>query len=66
MYILTKISEPGWEKTFPNKQLAYEELEPWICKMCKEEHFAEYNEWPSTIEDLLWTACGCEFMGEEE
>ena len=62
-FILTKLSEPGWEKYFHRKGEAQEELYRFICEQCRcEEGITEI----SSIEDMLGTACGCEFMFEEE
>lgn len=55
---LTKLSAPGWVKRFNSEKEARNELYKWICGQCKEEYAIRAY---STIDDLLWTDCGCEF-----
>lgn len=63
IYFLTKLSKPGWDKTFDTEQAARDELYTHICKSCilAEELTAE-----STIDDLLATDCGCEYIFDSE
>lgn len=62
-YVLTKISAPGWEKEFSNKLAARDRLYKHICNYCREDDSVGPN---SPIEDMLSTACGCEFDFEEK
>lgn len=75
---LIKLSSPGWEKDFPDKQTLVEFLKGCICSSCYEGH-TYFNEDGSifdvdfpidrnraTLEELLGTPCGCEFMVEDE
>lgn len=64
-YILTKMSDPGWSKQFAVEQDVYEKLCEHICVPCIDEFVEEFGQPPTTIEDLLYTACGCEFCFEE-
>lgn len=65
MYELTKLSTPGWQKQFPTVLEAYTELQHYICDNCIEEFISLYSHDPEDIYDLLWTACGAEFMFEQ-
>lgn len=65
MWALSKISAPGWEKSFSDEVELYDELLNWICSHCLIEFFEQYNHLPIDAEDLIWTACGAEFMIEE-
>lgn len=57
-FILTKLSAPGWEKEFGTKEATRLELSRYICVLCRKvEHVTD----DSSIEDMLSTACGCEF-----
>ena len=61
--ILTKLSEPGWEKSYDDKVELQAELYKYICFQCQcEEGITEISD----IGDMLATACGCEFMVEED
>jgi len=61
--ILTKLSKPGWEKQYTDKDELKKELYRYICFQCRcEEGVTE----ASDIHHMLWTACGCEFMVEDE
>lgn len=63
MYLLTKLSEPGWEKEFKDKLDAQQELWKHICEQCEcEEGLTEI----SSIDEMLSSACGCEFMFEDK
>ena len=57
-WILSKISKPGWVKEFDKQEDAEEELYKYNCKDCREL----IND---NIEDLIETACSCEFILEE-
>lgn len=73
--ILYKLSYPGWKKEFPTEQELKAELYNWICGECKvgfKEEFAGeifYEQEPvdmnSSLNEMLDTACGCEFYAEE-
>ena len=65
MYSLIKVSAPGWERFLETEDDVWNELRPYICHMCIEDYFCNYNEHPKTVDDLLITACGCEFVVEE-
>jgi hypothetical protein len=58
---LIKNSGAGWEKIFNSEIEARNELYKWICNLCKEEDTIKAN---SSIDDMLCTACGCEFWYE--
>jgi hypothetical protein len=61
-YILTKISKPGWEQDFYDKQRLQQKLYQHICEQCRcEEGITPISD----IADMLATACGCEFMLED-
>lgn len=67
---LIKLSAPGWEKDFVNEADCKAELYKHICNLCRAgTEFEEYPEAPvdenSTIDAMLSTACGCEYMIEE-
>ncbi len=64
IYELTKLSGPGWTKRFRTELEVYIELQHYICKMCITEFNHECHRDPKDIHDLLWTACGAEFMVE--
>ena len=72
MFTLIKCSHPGWEKTFETEEECRLELRDHICNMCMaDSEFAEDGVEPvplgedAPIGDLLGTACGCEFMVEQ-
>lgn len=61
-YILTKLSEPGWEIEYQDKLELQTKLYSCICEQCRcEEYITEI----SHIDDMLNTSCGCEFYYEE-
>ena len=64
MFELTKLSAPGWEKQFQTSLEVYMELQHYICNMCIEEFNDQFHTNPDDMHDLLWTACGAEFMVE--
>lgn len=66
MYILDKLSHPGWEKEFETKEGAVEELRKWICDGCIAGDPSLPDIFPpvedeSDAGELLHTSCGCEF-----
>lgn len=74
---LVKISAPGWTKTYTNDIDLKAELYSHICDLCRpgEVHVNDDGEqfvlWEpvnenSDIGDMLNTACGCEFMIDED
>lgn len=72
MFTLIKCSHPGWEKTFETEEECRLELRDHICNMCMaDSEFAEDGVEPvplsedAPIGELLSTACGCEFMVEQ-
>ena len=68
---LIKLSAPGWEKEFDTEEEVKAELYSHICNLCRKGEIAETDEgefvlWDpvdenSSVGDMLWTACGCEF-----
>jgi len=71
MLSLIKISAPGWEKKFDTEEDMRKELYKHICNLCREggDDGHGYIEYPvdenSTLNHLLSTACGAEYMVEE-
>ena len=73
---LIKLSSPGWEKDFDSETELKAELYSHICDMCRpgeiyKDDGEEYVIWDpvdgnSSIGDMLSTACGCEYMVEDE
>lgn len=72
MHKLFKMSAPGWEKEFKTKEEVRTELFKHICGICQEGDKAYNNEGEliyesspvnaeSTIDEMLCSACGCEF-----
>lgn len=62
-YTLIKLSQPGWEQDFYDKQRLQQKLYKLICEQCRcEEGITPISD----IADMLATQCGCEFMLEEE
>ena len=61
-FTLVKMSAPGWEKKFNTRSAARDELYKYICSQCCTEEGITAN---SKIEEMLGTACGCEFDLEE-
>ena len=73
--ILIKRSSPGWEKEFQTEEELKTELYSWICAGCKAGCYEEYDgivheespiDWTSSLDEMLSTACGCEFCVEED
>ena len=64
---LHKMSCPGWTKIFDNEIDLRTELYAHICTVCRNGD-TEFQELPvyenSSIDEMLWTACGCEFNVE--
>ena len=64
---LHKLSSPGWTKIFNNEIDLRTELYAYICADCRNGN-TESHDLPvyenSTIDEMLWTACGCEFSVE--
>lgn len=58
VWVLEKASSPGWEKEFPTREDALDELGSHLCSDCVEE--ARYDR-----DSYLSTPCGCEFWIEE-
>lgn len=63
MVRLIKLSAPGWEKEFETEDEARKELYNYICRDCREGDGVDEN---SEIAHMLWTACGAEFMTEDD
>ena len=74
---LHKLSEPGWTKVYTNDIDLKAELYSHICSLCRpgEVHVNDDGErlvlWEpvnehSDIDDMLNTACGCEYQVVEE
>ena len=59
---LIKLSAPGWIKEFDTEEDCRVELNKHICSMCVEEYSVTES---STLDDLLWTSCGCEYTVED-
>ena len=58
--ILTKLSDPGWQKSFETETEVRDELLKYVCFQCRcEDGITEKSE----LGDVLGTAwaCGCEF-----
>lgn len=55
---LTKLSEPGWQKSFETETEVRDELIKYVCFQCQCEYGITDK---SDLGDLLGTACGCEF-----
>ena len=64
---LHKLSSPGWTKIFDNEIDLRTELYAHICADCRSGN-TESHDLPvyanSSIDEMLWTACGCEFSVE--
>jgi hypothetical protein len=77
MLTLIKLSSPGWEKQFTNESSLKSVLYSHLCIDCREgrkvyigqEGFETEFDDPvnenSTIDEMLSTSCGCEYMVEE-
>lgn len=88
-HILTKLSAPGWEKTFLSEMDAKAVLYSHVCNTClidiafeqvggRSAYFMSpedkelwmqchaVEEYECSIDDLLGSACGCEFYYEVE
>ena len=63
IYFLTKLSKPGWDKTFDTEEEARNELFTHICNECIDVYDIGLS---CTIEDLLSTDCGCEYSFDSE
>lgn len=59
-YLLTKLSEPGWELEFDTYRQVEDKLSACCCWECKEEVIDEIvaGECSSLLEGLLATPCG--------
>lgn len=57
MLVLSKISDPGWTREFETYTDVYEILKGYCCRECTSE---------ALVNELLGTACGAEFMLEED
>ena len=56
--ILTKLSDPGWQKSFETETEVRDELLKYVCFQCRcEDGITDESE----LGDVLGTACGCEF-----
>lgn len=62
-YTLIKMSAPGWTKEYSSRVSLKEELYQHICSQCRAEEGITPT---SSIGDMLGTACGCEYMVEDE
>ncbi len=66
---LIKLSKPGWIKTYSTEQELRAELYSYLCLECREgsSEFGDLPVYPdSTLDEMLSTACGCEFMVEDD
>ena len=59
--ILSKMSDPGWDKEFETEDETRRELYKHICFQCQCEEGITEN---SSIGDMLYTPCGLEFTVE--
>lgn len=58
MYKLFKLSAPGWTQTFLFKEQVQQELYKHMCGQCRaEEGLTEISD----IDQMLASACGCEY-----
>jgi len=72
-YLFTKLSDPGYELEFNTKQEVLIHFLPRVCMDCETEAKLRINTNDLTAEecneefldDLLCTACGCEYDLEE-
>ena len=56
--ILTKLSEPGWQKSFETETEVRDEIFKYVCFQCRcENGFTDESE----LGDVLSSPCGCEF-----
>ena len=62
-YTLIKMSAPGWSKDYSSRGPLKEELFKHICNQCRTEEGIKES---SSIDEMLGTACGCEFDVEEQ
>lgn len=70
MLTLIKLSAPGWEKQYTNEAELKAELYSHICNLCRRgDECPEFPQDPvnenSTVDEMLSTPCGCEYMVEE-
>jgi hypothetical protein len=63
MYLLTKLTEPSWEKIVMNLLDAKSTLVEYCCPECLDYAMDTYGEYEA--DDLLSTRCGEEFRLEE-
>lgn len=61
MWVLTKLSAPGWERKYVLRGAAVESLRKCICELCIQEVADRAD-----AAELLGTPCGCEYMLEDE
>ena len=67
VYTLSKISDPGFELTTTHLDIVYDILSLYVCDMCINE-VKDYGilSKEEKINHMIGTACGCEFILEEE
>lgn len=64
-FILTKISEHGWELKYNTRKEVEHRLLTYLCSECKEEAIDDIKEGCDAVDTMLSTACGCEYWLEE-
>lgn len=64
-FILTKISEHGWELDCSTRKEVEYKLLTCLCSECKEEAIDDIKEGYDAVDIMLSTACGCEYWLEE-
>lgn len=69
MFNLIKLSAPGWEKNYTSEYDCRLELYSHICNICRAgDPDIEFPQDPvnenSTMDEMLSTPCGCEYMVE--
>lgn len=58
---LTRLDVDGWTKEFANERLAKQCVFEHICENCREDYDVDSK---STMDEMLSTACGMQFMYE--
>lgn len=59
---LIKMSDPGWIKEFETEDEVRRELYNHLCSMCIEGDGVTEE---TTLDHMLWTACGCEYTVDD-
>jgi uncharacterized protein CbrC (UPF0167 family) len=66
MFLLEKMSTPGWDKELETLGDVEQELLKCLCSDCSEPYEYDGKKYALTVKELLSSLCGCEYRLYDE